>query len=115
MKKAIFLLIAVGVLFSEFILPANILLEREKTVVYQADDADDAVPLDPMEEYPEEGETEDSNENKDNDSKKFQQHGIFSKFMVAVTKTTWNIHDTERACKPYVSQIQQPPEVSFFA
>ena len=78
-------------------------------------DTDDSVPLDPMEEYPEEGETEDSSENKDDDSKKLPQHRLPTKSGIAVTNAAWNVHYAQRVSKPYVSQIQQPPEISFFA
>ena len=113
-KKALFLLIAVVILFSQLNLPAIYLLEDEQSALSPADDNDDAVPLDPMEEYPEEGESEDSKETKD-DYKKWQQHRFFAKELITETITAWNIHDAEQVMKPYVSKIQQPPEGSFSA
>ena len=114
-KKAIFLLIAAGIMFSQFSIPTVNTLEDDQIVLLPTDESDDQAPLDPMEEYPEEGETEDSSENKDDDSKKWQQHRLFAKVIFVVSETSWNIHEAEQAIKPHISKIQQPPEGSFSA
>ncbi len=112
-KKAFFLIIASGILLSQLYIPKETLLEEGVVMLVPVDATDDSLPIEPLEDFPEESEKEDSKE--DNDSKKWQQHRLFIKGNTIRAKVAWTILDAKLAAKPHLPQVQQPPEALFYA